>query len=54
MTECGNIFYTDVLAGAISNGAGKEETQGAARYSFSVIYYADTQEFNTSTMLDND
>lgn len=47
--------YKDLIkAMAISNGAGKEETQGAARYSFSVIYYADTQEFNTSTMLDND
>ena len=47
--------YKDLIkAMAISNGAGKEETQGAARYSFSVIYYADTQEFNTSNFLINE
>ncbi len=35
------------------NGATDESTAGASRYSFSFIYYTDTQEVDTSLMLEN-
>lgn len=38
---------------AVFNGATDESTSGAARYSFSFIYYADTQKIDTSLMLEN-
>ena len=38
---------------AVFNGATDESTSGAARYSFSFIYYTDTQEVDTSLMLEN-
>lgn len=38
---------------AFLNGATNDDTAGAARYSFSFIYYTDTQEVDTSLKLEN-
>ncbi len=38
---------------AVFNGATDESTSGAAKYSFSFIYYTDTDEVDTSLMLEN-